>query len=157
MDESMLKSIYIFGISGTNIKFQGDKWLPTPNSYQIQSPIRILHADALVKELLNDDGKEWKTNLISFIFLEEEANSIQNIPTSKKGVENKLSWGSTKNGTFSIRSAYIVALHLNREAMDESSNGKVEDCKQKNIWNLNVLGKVRKFLWRASTNSFPTR
>lgn len=32
-----------------NIKVWSDKWLPTPNSHQGQSPITIMHGDALVK------------------------------------------------------------------------------------------------------------
>jgi hypothetical protein len=46
----------------------GDKWIPTPISFSIQSPQRILPVDAKVVELINQDTKWWNTPRIKGIF-----------------------------------------------------------------------------------------
>lgn len=42
---------------GRDIRIWGDKWIPTPISFSIQSPQRILHVDAKVVELIDQDTK----------------------------------------------------------------------------------------------------
>jgi hypothetical protein len=59
-----------------SIKIWGDKWIMTPTSYTIQSPIRILDSDARVRQLIDEDSRWWNTPLIQEIFNPDEAAKI---------------------------------------------------------------------------------
>lgn len=50
--------------NGHNIKMWGQKWLPTSETYSVQSPIRILdNAESKVCELIDEEKKEWKEDM----------------------------------------------------------------------------------------------
>jgi len=38
---------------GSQVKIWGDCWIPSTRSHKIQTPIRFLHGDARVSELIN--------------------------------------------------------------------------------------------------------
>lgn len=44
--------------NGTTLKIWGDRWIPSPNTYQVQSPNKLIPIEVTVKELLNDT-KTW--------------------------------------------------------------------------------------------------
>jgi hypothetical protein len=97
--------------NGRDIKVWGDKWLPTPVSYMVQSPRIVLGEDAHVADLIDEDTKFWNIQLLDAIFSLEEAKVIKGIPISPIQVKDHLIWRCTSNGIFSVRSAY----HLNME------------------------------------------
>lgn len=67
---------------GRSIWVWGDRRLPTPISFPVQSPRRILVENAKVADLIDQDTKGWKAELLTEMFNEEEANVISNIPLS---------------------------------------------------------------------------
>jgi hypothetical protein len=86
--------------NGANIKIWGDKWLPSPTSFQVQTPVRVLHHDAKVVDLIDPTTKEWKFQLIGEIFEQEEATMICNLPLSPLLNNDKQVWLGSKNGFF---------------------------------------------------------
>lgn len=46
----------------------GDKWIPMPSTFSVQSPINTLPADAKVKDLIDTDTKESNVSLVKEIF-----------------------------------------------------------------------------------------
>jgi hypothetical protein len=62
--------------NGENIKIWGDKWLPSPTSHTIQSPVHFLNSEAKVGELIDQDTNWWNISLIKERFMEEEAEMI---------------------------------------------------------------------------------
>jgi len=142
---------------GKSIKVWGDKWLPTPITYEVQSPIRILDKEDTVAELIDPETKWWNISLIKSIFSEEEAKVITNIPLSPALSSDRLLWRGTKNGEFTVRSAY----HLGREIQDQaggqcSNTAKGEEV-WKTIWGLEVPNTVKMFLWKACHDVLPTK
>jgi hypothetical protein len=142
---------------GQNVHIWGDKWIPKPSTYAIQSPCKILPKDAKVVELLEEDTNQWNLQLVRNIFSEEEAEIIGNIPVSKYKQKDKLIWLATTNGEFSVRSAY----HLEKEIQDrkngESSNQARYQAIWKRIWGLKVPNATKVFLWRACHNILSTK
>ncbi|GLT61042.1 hypothetical protein SLA2020_337770 [Shorea laevis] len=65
---------------GKSVNIWKDKWLPIPRTYSVQSPRRLLAAEASVGELIDPDTKWWNAPLIKEIFSETEAEIICNIP-----------------------------------------------------------------------------
>lgn len=62
--------------NGAKVKIWGERWLSTPSSLCVQSPLKILNKDDRVVRLIYGQTKEWDEALIQNVFLEKEANQI---------------------------------------------------------------------------------
>lgn len=51
----------------------GDHWLPTPISFYVRSPCRILSSDAQVADLIDPNTSWWNSRLLHEVFNDEEA------------------------------------------------------------------------------------
>ncbi|XP_040994373.1 uncharacterized mitochondrial protein AtMg00310-like [Juglans microcarpa x Juglans regia] len=60
---------------GAKINIWGQKWLFSPSTFCVQSPISILDANSKVRELIDDVSKDWNEGLIKSIFNKEEVGS----------------------------------------------------------------------------------
>lgn len=95
---------------GKDVRVWGDRWLPTPITYSVQSPKFELPEDARVVDLIDQDSKVWVGCLISAIFHEEEAKVILNISLSPLQPKDRLIWLSTANWIFTVRSPYHLGM-----------------------------------------------
>ena len=91
----------------------------------------------------------WRDDLIDQIFWLEEATLIKKIPLSDRKPPNRLIWAKSKDGKYTFRSAYRMALA--REEANQSSS------RWRKIWKLNIPPMIKHFLWRALINSLPTK
>jgi hypothetical protein len=71
-------------------------------------------------------------------------------------MEDRIIWGGTKNGNFSVRSAYFLEVEKN-EAQRGKTSRLVEGILWKECWNMKVPNVVKLFLWKALHNLLPTR
>lgn len=141
--------------NGESIKIWEDKWLPSPISYIVQSPIRILPPEACVSALIDPITKWWDYSLIQKVFNPEDASRISSLTLSPSGQPDRLVWIGNSNGKYSVKSAY----HLEKERLSRNQG----ECSMishhkgvwQQIWQLNMPGVVRNFLWRVCTNSLP--
>lgn len=138
-----------------------DKWTLTPGSYKITTPINTLHEDSYVHELIDEDMRCWKNDVIDQVFLSHEAETIKGIPLSSMVSDDKLVWIGNANGKFTVRSAYYLAfnLHLSSQNVQgETSNGQDWQGRWwKALWGMNCPAKVKHFAWRACCNILPTK
>jgi hypothetical protein len=104
------------------VQIWGDKWLPSPSTFTVQSPITLLPRDATVCALINLNSKWWNVPLINSIIWKEEAECITTIPLSKYGQQDLRTWRGTSSGDFLVRSAYYMAKDMQQNQRDESSN-----------------------------------
>jgi hypothetical protein len=142
---------------GRSIKIWGDRWLDSPYTFSIQTPIHVLDENARVSELIDEDAKWWKTEMIHEIFMEEEARRICSMAISPSTQCDKRVWVGTKNGEYSVRSGY----HLNKEQR-VSSEGCSSDSSQlsqlwRMVWNFRGPRAIKMFLWKACSNIMPTK
>jgi hypothetical protein len=142
--------------NGTKVHIWGDKWLPKPSTYCIQSPPKGLDSDALVSELIDHSAGEWKHSLLREIFSKEEVEAIQSIPISLTNQPDKQIWRGTMKGDFSVGSAYHMAKELEASCQAGCSN-RSEEKIWKGIWNSQIPNTVKTFMWRACQNLLPTR
>lgn len=91
--------------------------------------------------------------LISNTFWAAEANTILGIPLSKFNREDRLIWGLTEKGSFSIKSAYCLARKQHSSNGGRGSQVTEESSLWNTIWKLPAPGKVRNFLWRIYSNT----
>ena len=61
---------------GKSINIWGARWVLSPSSYAIQSPIRILEREAKVSALVDNSTMWWNISLVKSIFSEEEAAMV---------------------------------------------------------------------------------
>lgn len=95
----LLKARMIWRIgNGQTLQIWGEKWLPPPSTYVIQTPHRQLEYKAKVCDLIDPETRGWNVPLIRENFWEEEANLICNLPLSQYNQQDKLVWNATTNG-----------------------------------------------------------
>lgn len=75
-----------------------------------------------MNEPLKDAGTTWNEELIKAIFWEEEGKVILIIPLERTCREDKIIWALTKNGLFTVKSAYYAVLNQQGESLATSSN-----------------------------------
>lgn len=76
----------------------------------------------MVDDFIDLENKSWNLNLINSSFLPLEAEIIGGIPLRNWLLEDKQIWGATSNGLFTVRSAYQIAMDLNRKELASSTS-----------------------------------
>jgi hypothetical protein len=126
-----------------------DKWLLQPTTYMIQSPPMLLDSNALVCELIDRDTKWWNLPMLKNLFAEEEVNLFLSLPISVANQRDKQIWRGTKNGFFSVKSAYFIQKELERKEEAESLARRGISRVWQEIWKLRLPNTGKIFLWRA--------
>lgn len=88
--------------------------------------------------------------MIDHIFLPHEARMIKSFPLSSTNVPETLVRMGSKDGKFSVKSAYHMLMQdFNNDfpyCSDDSSNKAL----WMKVWSLLVPNKIQNFIWRAS-------
>ena len=99
----------------------------------------------------------WKTDVVSAVFMVEEARRIYNIVISPSSQRDKLVWSGNKNGDYTVRRGY----HFAKEGVDRNegstSNSSNMSHLWQTLWNFKGPGALRMFLWRACNNILPAK
>ncbi|KAL5803467.1 hypothetical protein ACOSQ3_031926 [Xanthoceras sorbifolium] len=96
-----------------------------------------------------------RLELVQRCFDPEEANMILGIPLSLNPRLDSYCWNFDRNGFFSVKSAYRLALNLQGSGVALSSNGP--HFLWKFLWNLNLPSKIKILSWKACKEIIPTR
>jgi hypothetical protein len=89
--------------------------------------------------------------------MQEEANVIINITLSPSLPQDRLIWKDSKDGIFTVRSAYHLGHSLQDMLNGQGSSGANDQCLWKFLWTLRVPNQVKVFTWRACHDILPTR
>ena len=87
-----------------------DPCLPKPHSFKPR--LWAGARDMKVSELITEDTKQWKMNMVSDLVVPEEVDMIQAIPISRSGCPDKRVWHYTKNGRYTVKSGYHVVMEM---------------------------------------------
>lgn len=140
--------------NGQKIKIWEDIWVPDMNQPPIPKGQAIDDAQhyTVVSQLINSDSGTWKTDVVNSIFEDETARKILGIrvPINSK---DRLVWTLTRNGTFTVRSAYHKLVQLKTGNQQPSNtDGKL----WKKLWSLKTMPKIKHFLWKCVSDSVPS-
>ena len=138
---------------GDSVRIYRDAWLPCPEG-RISSPASHLAPESTVDALISPTTGWWNTNLIDLCFYPPEAYLIKSLPLSLLPQPDSVVWRPEKSGCYSVKSGYKLLCELDTIRPRVSDSQK---CLWKNIWKLKVPGKIKHFLWKACTNSLPTK
>lgn len=97
---------------GRSIRIWGDRWLPTRVTHAVQTPINSMEDTSMVEKLIDKEQSGWNSTLVRHIFSPDEAKVILNIPLSPFYPPDRIIWKSTKDGVFSVRSAYHLGVEI---------------------------------------------
>ncbi|XP_042962354.1 uncharacterized protein LOC122296618 [Carya illinoinensis] len=125
---------------------QGWRLIRNPNSLTVVSPISSLQGDSRAKELIDNQKREWDEEKIRSIFSDDETEQILSIPLSKGKAQDKIIWGPSKKGLFTINSAYYLQLERLKNKKGGCSEEEKEDKRWRCIWEL----EVPRVNWNAS-------
>jgi len=95
--------------------------------------------------------------VVESLFLPTVVAQICSIAISPRSQSNRMRWSGTKNGEFSVPSAYYLAVE--GRSRDSGSCSNPETCNPfwKRLWTLNIPRAVQMFLWRGCHNILPTK
>jgi hypothetical protein len=134
-----------------------DKWLPTPTTYAIQSPRKILSEDAKVSELIDIDTKWWNERILNSIFCKEEVAVLSRIPLSKYGHNDLMTWRGSSSREFTVRSAYHMEKDHQMNIRGECSHQSDFNLLWKKLWGMKVPNSTKMFVSRACHNILPNK
>ncbi|KAJ1418166.1 Ribonuclease H-like superfamily [Sesbania bispinosa] len=105
-----------------------------------------------VADFIDTSRGHWKVDMIRSFFSAADVNRILSIHLSRLDREDSLIWKLSKDGRYSVKSAYY---HIT-ENMVDNSHYKVQGD-WKTLWKLKVPNCVKLFLWRLLRGCLPTR
>ncbi|XP_035539661.1 uncharacterized protein LOC118344031 [Juglans regia] len=135
----------------------GDKWLDQSNRRKVTSPVKNLDENAKVDVLIDPETKRWKQDLIQDTFEVREAQLIMETPISAMATGDRIIWHGTKNGSFSVRSAYHMENDREVAAQGQASTSNSLKEVWNRIWQIQATPGDKTFLWRACQEALPTQ
>ena len=147
--------------SGSNINIWKDPWVPSLDSFKIQSlpPAYDQSCPTLVTDLIDLSTGSWSDIKLSSFFSPLEQSAIKIIPVSVSQRPDRWVWHFSKNGSFSVKSAYSEAVkyfspvHMNEASSSFHPSKKI----WKVLWAMYAPPKIKSFWWKVCVNAIPTR
>ncbi|KAJ1438415.1 Reverse transcriptase zinc-binding domain [Sesbania bispinosa] len=96
-----------------------------------------------VSELTDGNTGHWKETFVRSILMREDAENVLKIVLPSIDREDELIWKLSRDGKFSVKSAYY---HVT-ESMRDNSHLKVTG-EWKTLWRLRVPNRAKLLLWR---------
>ena len=119
--------------------------------------MRCLPCDAKVCDLLDPDTNWWNTTLVKNVFNAEEAQVICSMAFCPRNRRNTLVWAGTKQGVYTVRSAYHMVKENGICEGGSCSNAQEMAVLWKEVWKVNCAKVVKTFFWQACSNILPDR
>lgn len=122
----------------------GDKWLPLQNGFNYWSVLKEVPSDSTIDKVIDIHIGDWKHYLTDCIFLLFEVVQIKAIPLSHQFLRDHLVWHYSNKNTFSVQSAYHLALTSKEPVISETSsmNNLINQIK---LWALSIPLKIKHF------------
>ena len=142
--------------NGNSVRIYTDAWLPSPKG-RISSPMLQLVLLSTVVSLIDSATGWWNINLIDRCFHPLEARLIKSLPLSSIPLPDSLVWSSEKSGSYCVKSGYKLLCNLHNLDTNHLQISESQLGFWKSIWKMKVPGKIKHFIWKACTNSLPTK
>ncbi|KAL0322803.1 UNVERIFIED_CONTAM: hypothetical protein Sangu_1899600 [Sesamum angustifolium] len=98
--------------TGLSIRVWSDPWLPRPRSFKPITPAPTSMEYMRVSDFIDPHSHEWDVTKIRQFLRPIDSDLILGIPLSQTGEQDVLIWHYSRNGVFSVRSAYHLACSL---------------------------------------------
>ncbi|KAF5459990.1 hypothetical protein F2P56_019894, partial [Juglans regia] len=122
--------------NGNQVQIWRDRGILHTNPGKAQSSVSVLEENATMSNLIDPVTKQWDRNLVQQIFNAREASVILQTPISSLNSRDKLVWQGTKEGNFSVRSAYHKELERSLHASCQASTSSSFKAVWQQLWQL---------------------
>jgi len=136
--------------NGSSINFWTDAWCSEDSLITMLEldPSSLPEADIKVSAFITPD-KQWDLPKLRDYVSTDIVQLIQSIPLPYTDVSDSFCWGYTGSGDFSTKSATWRA--------HEYIGRNQADWQFKWIWNLDIMPKIKVFLWQLCHKALPSR
>ena len=118
-----------------------------PISFVDENNLHIIIRDAKVHDFIDQDTKIWNLHSIGSLLPSNILAYIKVIPIPFSHIEDKVIWGYSQDGNFTLRSATLVMIKALTHPRSKLLNW---------IWRLKLLPKIKIFLWLVIRNALST-
>ncbi|KAH6797549.1 hypothetical protein C2S52_022103 [Perilla frutescens var. hirtella] len=101
----------------------------------------------LVSDLMNNDAPSWKTDLVITLFCRKDADEILSIPLSDRRPSDRRIWKPSKNGKFSIKTAYHLAVKTSSHLPPLRASPSYQPKEWTRLWQIKTIPRVKTFIW----------
>ncbi|GAU16642.1 hypothetical protein TSUD_325920 [Trifolium subterraneum] len=138
--------------SGDNIRVMHDLWLRGSADKWVPSPQPAGVYQLSVRDLLHDNYKAWNIVKVRNLFSGDVAKKILETPLVSSVREDKVVWEEERNGCYSVKSDYRLAMRyiIGSDKYHVAGNWN-------GIWKAQAPHKARHLLWRLCRGCLPTR
>ncbi|KAK4410308.1 hypothetical protein Sango_0103800 [Sesamum angolense] len=126
--------------SGAQVQVWMNPWLPRPHSFHPITPPTTALAHTLVSDLIDPVRRHWKAELVQQLFWLCDGSVILAIPLNRMGEQDLLMWNYSKTGSFSVCSAYHLAVSL-EDSPCSSSGAALESAWWRKVWQARIPNK----------------
>ena len=141
--------------SGLSVEIWNDPWVPDLPQFKPQrNGEGEEEGPRMVSDLVINRG--WNLELLNRTFSAWEVQAIIKIPVSHESREDRWAWHHTKNGEFTVRSAYYMAMK-ERDDMAASTSQSNHGGVWSHLWKTQVPTKLKMFGWRALHNGIAAK
>ena len=107
-----------------------------------------------VAHLLPSDGRSWNLGRLQTMFTPEDVHDIQQIAVGGPGRADYLAWNYTKNGCFTLKSAYHMCMAKSRarSGQPDTSSSVAKHRGYMALWDTQVPAKAKIHMWRLIRN-----
>lgn len=137
---------------GDKIRIMSDPWLRGNGERWIISPQPEGVYHLLVRDLMVENYKAWNVAKIRTLFSDHVAERIIATPLIGSVYEDKLVWEGERNGCYSVKSGYKLAMQCIIRSDKYHVRGNWQE-----IWKAHAPQKARHLLWRLCRGCLPTR
>lgn len=107
-----------------------------------------------VHHLLDEHGSAWDLNKLEMMFTTNDVDDIKHIAIGGPSMRDYLAWNFSKNGQFTVKSAYHLCMSLKgvKTGQPGSSMPSREHKAWLALWDTNAPGKAKIHAWRLMKN-----
>ena len=135
---------------GRKVLFWTDNWvymMPLVFFFVEADNLHLVNLDAKVHDLINHETKEWNIHSVSTILPPNVISDIRAIPIPCSLVDDRILWGFSQDGKLSLKSTTWAMRKPLVHPRHKTLNW---------IWKLNLLMKIKVFLWLTIREALPT-
>ncbi|KAM7262619.1 hypothetical protein ACFE04_000302 [Oxalis oulophora] len=114
---------------------------------------------SLRSDVEKEPGRSWNGNLIKECFSDTQAKAVLAVPICVGPVTDQFIWSGTNRGVYSVKTGYYFARNILYSSVVAAEHDQsyhiIDDFPWEKIWKLNILPKIKDFIWRACKGIIP--
>lgn len=144
-------------VNGLSISVWNATWLSSTQPKYIMS--HRVDGINLVADLINNESRKWKEEVINNTLSVEEASQILSIGLVANGPEDRLHWCLETSREYAVHNCYRLLLCSVPNPSTDLYKNITDETKQlyKQLWAIKVPEKMKITVWQLLNNYVPTR